>query len=128
MIKDLLSIQEDSSTFIGASITVSGWVKTGRLQAKGTFAFVHLSDGTTVKTLQIIIDKELGDLKSLVAVGTAISVRGLIVPSQGDNQRIELKVIYFILLILLLYYYYSLPLFIKNQFFYHKIKYSKINN
>ena len=84
---------------MGETVTIAGWVKTGRNQAKGAFAFVHISDGSTIQTLQVLIESTLIDLKQVISTGTGLAVRGELVSSPGDNQAVELKVCFYLLFI-----------------------------
>jgi len=88
LLKDLFSSKENQ---VGKEITVAGWVKTGREQGKGTFAFLQVTDGTCSTHLQVIVNAELHNIKELLATGTAISVRGTLVESPGNEQAFELQ-------------------------------------
>jgi asparaginyl-tRNA synthetase len=70
-------------------ITVSGWVRTFRSNR-----FIALSDGTTIHTLQCVVDFEQFDESVLrrIHTGTALTLRGVLVPSQGSGQAAELLV------------------------------------
>lgn len=79
-------IQSDS---IGQEVTVCGWVRTFRNNQ-----FIALNDGSTIKTLQCVVDREEideGQLKR-IATGAALRLKGQIVESQGKGQAMELKV------------------------------------
>ncbi|GJN05242.1 hypothetical protein PR202_ga22855 [Eleusine coracana subsp. coracana] len=77
----------------GESVVVGGWVRTGREQGKGSFAFLELSDGSCAAALQVIVDAAVHPLARLTATGTSVLVEGVIKePPQGTKQNIELKV------------------------------------
>ncbi|MEM7174667.1 MAG: asparagine--tRNA ligase [Chlamydiota bacterium] len=82
----------DSHALIGQIVTICGWVRTVRQQK--TFAFIELSDGSTQRTLQVILDYATLDnpdhLKTLTT-GASIMVTGNIVESPGSKQPFELK-------------------------------------
>ena len=46
----------------GQKVTVGGWVKTGREQGKGTFAFLELNDGSCFQSLQVVVQSETYDI------------------------------------------------------------------
>ncbi len=72
---------------IGAEITVKAWVRTFRNDQ-----FLAVSDGSTIKTLQIVLKKEEHDdakLKKL-NTGACISAKGKLEKSLGKGQEIEL--------------------------------------
>lgn len=67
--------------------TVKGWVRTFRNNQ-----FLALSDGSTIKTLQVVIDRENTDEAVLkqITTGAAVTAEGTIVASQGGGQAVEL--------------------------------------
>jgi hypothetical protein len=77
----------------GDRVVVGGWVRTGREQGKGSFAFLELSDGSCAATLQAIVDAAVHPLARLTATGTSVLVEGVIKePPEGTKQNVELKV------------------------------------
>ncbi len=70
-------------------ITARGWVRSFRSNR-----FIALNDGSTINTLQCVVDFENFDDEILkkVTVGAAIEVKGLLVESQGQGQNVEIKV------------------------------------
>ncbi|QYM79168.1 asparagine--tRNA ligase [Horticoccus luteus] len=71
------------------ALLLQGWVRTRR-DAK-TFSFIELNDGSCLKGIQVIADSSLPDYAHIekLATGAAISVRGRLVPSQGQGQKWE---------------------------------------
>ncbi len=67
--------------------TVKGWVRTFRNNQ-----FLALSDGSTIKTLQVVIDRENTDEAILkqITTGAAVTAEGTIIESQGGGQAVEL--------------------------------------
>ncbi|MGI6466292.1 MAG: asparagine--tRNA ligase [Sphaerochaetaceae bacterium] len=73
-------------------IVVQGWVKTKR-QSKSV-CFLEVSDGSTLKGLQVVIDLEsFDDVKLLdsVTTGSSVSCYGNLVASPKSNQSVELN-------------------------------------
>src|SRR5690554_1244533 len=70
-------------------VVVKGWVRTFRSNR-----FIALNDGSTIETLQCVIDFEKFDEQILkrVTTGAAISVKGTLVESQGAGQKYEVQV------------------------------------
>lgn len=68
--------------------TVKGWVRTFRNNQ-----FIALNDGSTLKTLQVVVDRENTDevLLKRINTGAAIAATGKIVASQGGGQKVELQ-------------------------------------
>ena len=74
------------------SLVIQGWVRTKR-DLKG-FAFIEVNDGSSLANLQVVLNSELPEYDSLLKqlnTGAAVKVAGVLVPSQGKGQRIELK-------------------------------------
>jgi asparaginyl-tRNA synthetase len=73
-------------------VLVKGWVKTKRQSKK--VAFVALNDGSTLHDLQGVLDLSLFDEELLkqVTTGASVALTGLLVPSQGQGQALELQV------------------------------------
>ncbi len=74
------------------SLMIQGWVRTKR-DLKG-FAFIEVNDGSSLANLQVVMNPELPDYEALLKklnTGAAVEVTGVLVPSQGKGQRIELK-------------------------------------
>ena len=67
-----------SSELDGKSISVCGWVRTSR--DSKNMAFIELNDGTTLKHLQIVIDKAvMTDISDFMRLGTSLKVVGTLV-------------------------------------------------
>ena len=72
---DIKCLFEDAK-YIGEKVTVCGWVRTSR-ESK-TMAFAELNDGTSLKHLQIVIDREnLEYPQTALRLGTALKVEGV---------------------------------------------------
>ena len=88
-IKDIFS----NPSVIGSTVTVCGWVRTSR-DSKNV-AFIELNDGTTLKHIQIVIDKSL-DVKydeTALRLGTSLKVEGTAVESRQGSVEINASVI-----------------------------------
>ncbi|XP_072953925.1 asparagine--tRNA ligase, cytoplasmic 1-like [Typha angustifolia] len=92
LIKSILA-GDAAVDLVGRKVVVGGWVKTGREQGKGTFAFLELNDGSCLANLQVLVDAAVYSLSELVPTGTCVLVEGeLKKPPEGAKQRIELRV------------------------------------
>lgn len=85
-IKHLLSEGE-----IGSEVLVMAWVRTKR--GSKNVAFIALNDGSTIHNIQVVVDVEKMDEKTLekVTTGSCISVKGILVESQGSGQKVEIE-------------------------------------
>ncbi len=74
------------------SVIIKGWVRTKREQ-KG-FSFIEVNDGSSMAGLQVVMNADLSDYESVVkrlSTGASVEVSGILVPSPGKGQRIEVK-------------------------------------
>ncbi|MBR2003267.1 MAG: asparagine--tRNA ligase, partial [Thermoguttaceae bacterium] len=84
---DIFDVMNDAS-FVNATATVCGWARTSR--DSKTMAFVELNDGTTLKHLQIVIDKEkIANPAPFLKLGSALRVVGQIVPSRNGSVEMN---------------------------------------
>ncbi len=81
-IKDILSERANFED----EVTVCGWVRTARNSKN--MAFVELNDGTTLKHLQIVIDKSvLTPDERIFHLGASIKVVGEVVSNENNNKK-----------------------------------------
>jgi len=75
----------------GQTIIVSGWVRTKR--GNKDIAFIALSDGSTINTLQIVADLASFEEETIKKIQTGCSLRvtGALVASQGAGQTVDLQ-------------------------------------
>ena len=82
-IKELLAVEPQQQ-----EVTVMGWVRTFRNNQ-----FIALNDGSTNNNLQVVM--ELGkfgdDLLKRITTSASLKVTGIVVPSLGKGQKLELK-------------------------------------
>ena len=84
---DIFDVLNDAS-LVNATTTVCGWARTSR--DSKTMAFVELNDGTTLKHLQIVIDKEkIANPAPFLKLGSALRVVGQIVPSRNGSVEMN---------------------------------------
>ena len=90
--KDRTKIREAvSSVAVGSEITVYGWLRTGRASKK--MAFGELNDGSSFKSLQLVIDRNDVEIeKKDMLAGTCVKAVGTVVESPGEGQSRELLV------------------------------------
>lgn len=78
----------ETKELIGSKVTVCGWVRTAR-DSKNV-AFIELNDGTTLKHIQIVVDKNLGlEIDDAMKLGTAVKVTGTLV--EGREGTVEIN-------------------------------------
>ncbi|MBQ6402524.1 MAG: asparagine--tRNA ligase, partial [Oscillospiraceae bacterium] len=82
----------DPQAFDGKLITVCGWARTTRDMKN--FGFIELNDGSTVKSLQIVMEREkLANYDEVAKqnVGAAFIVKGILTLTPEAKQPFELK-------------------------------------
>lgn len=90
-IRAIIAAPED---YFGTIVTVCGWVRTAR--DSKTISFLEINDGTTIKNLQIIIDKDkipAEALQNVYAVGTSLRLTGELVASERNGCEVLLKTV-----------------------------------
>ncbi|KAK9101122.1 hypothetical protein Scep_024552 [Stephania cephalantha] len=93
LITTIVSRRDGGAGLAGEKVRVGGWVKTGREQGRGTFAFLEVNDGSCAANLQVIVDAAVHPLAQLVPTGTCVFVEGeLKKPPEGTKQNVELRV------------------------------------
>jgi len=86
-IRELLLMEGDNS-----EVTVEGWIRTKR-ESKG-ITFLEINDGSDMKNIQVVVDESYPDYKNItdrLNNGCSVIITGMIVPSEGKGQRIEVK-------------------------------------
>ena len=74
----------------GQEVLAKGWVRTKR--GNKEIVFVALNDGSTIKNIQIVIDKN-ADTETIlpkITTGACIGVKGNLVESVGSGQAVEI--------------------------------------
>ena len=86
---DIIEIFENAE-FIGSEVTVCGWVRTSR--DSKNMAFIELNDGTSLKHLQIVINKaEIPDVAEYMKLGSSLKVTGTAVKSAVAADSVEIN-------------------------------------
>lgn len=83
-VRDLLNMKA------GQEVLAKGWVRTKR--GNKEIVFVALNDGSTIKNIQIVIDKN-ADTETIlpkITTGACIGVKGNLVESVGSGQTVEI--------------------------------------
>ncbi len=87
----IIELLDSSEKFIDKDVLVKGWVRTRRISKN--VVFIALNDGSTIKNIQIVFD--LGSVDQKVVedanTGASISIRGILIKSEGKGQTVEVK-------------------------------------
>lgn len=86
---DIVDILTDKS-YQGKKVTVCGWVRTSR--DSKNMAFLELNDGTSLKHIQIVIDKsKIPDISEYMKLGTSLKAEGEVVESVVAKDSVEIN-------------------------------------
>lgn len=83
-IKNLLSTKAENQ-----EVTVCGWVRTSRNSK--SVAFIEVNDGTSLKNIQVVVDKSADADYKVCRVGTSVKVTGILV--EGRNNTVEINAV-----------------------------------
>jgi len=85
-VKELLKLIPESQ-----EVNVKGWVRTRR--GNKNVVFIAVNDGSTIHNVQVVADPAAFDeeLIKKINTGSSLSVTGLLVPSQGSGQPVEIQ-------------------------------------
>ncbi|MDE6302941.1 MAG: asparagine--tRNA ligase [Clostridia bacterium] len=84
---DISAILLDGKAYEGKSVNVAGWVRTSR--DSKTMAFLNINDGTSLKHLQIVIDKAKfsdTELAPVMKNGASVSAIGVVVKAMKEGE------------------------------------------
>lgn len=82
-----------SVEYVDKTALVQGWVRTRR-DSKAGISFIELNDGSCLRNLQIIAEhnhRDYGQCLADLTTGSSVRVEGLILPSPGKGQPIEMR-------------------------------------
>ncbi|MFT5885918.1 MAG: asparaginyl-tRNA synthetase [Arcticibacterium sp.] len=84
-IKDILELAPTNQI-----LEIKGWVRTKRGQS--SLSFVSINDGSTLKSIQAVVDGEeiSEDIMKKVSCGACVCITGELVASAGSGQSVEL--------------------------------------
>lgn len=73
------------------NVLIKGWVRTKR--DSKAFSFLEINDGSCLKNIQVIADSALDNYPEItkLTTGSAVSVTGRLVESQGKGQAVEIQ-------------------------------------
>lgn len=84
-------LKNDVAHLVGQEVLVKGWVRSKRGNKKVNF--IALNDGSTIHSIQIVVDVlEINndELLKKITTGACIGVKGTLVKSLGQGQEVEI--------------------------------------
>ncbi|XP_037480872.1 asparagine--tRNA ligase, cytoplasmic 1-like [Triticum dicoccoides] len=91
----ICAILEAGDAFAGQRVVVGGWVRAGREQGGGRFAFLDVNDGSCLGNLRVKVDAGTTaprPLARLTATGTSVLVEGELQADPRAKHGVELSV------------------------------------
>jgi asparaginyl-tRNA synthetase len=90
-VSSIRDLYENTPAYEGKEVSVAGWVRSVR--ASNAFGFIMLNDGSTVLSLQVVLEAEKLDNYAFAVktnVGAAVIIRGVVVLTPEAKQAFEL--------------------------------------
>ncbi len=86
---DIIDLQSKKE-FLNTEVVVCGWVRTSRNSSN--MAFLEINDGTSLKHLQVVIDKQIiNNINEFSPLGSSVKVVGTLVSSLVDSNNVEIN-------------------------------------
>ena len=88
---EIKKVYEEYKELIDKDVEVKGWIRKHRKQKD--IGFIDLSDGTCLKHIQIVYDKDIKDFDGIQRIhfGSSIKVLGKLIESPAKGQLFEIK-------------------------------------
>ena len=89
---DLKELYLKIEELLDKEVILQGWIRNHRKQKE--FGFIDFSDGTCFKHIQLVYDNSLSEFDEIQKyhIGSAITVKGILIKSEGSGQDYEIKV------------------------------------
>ena len=89
---DVKELYDTLGDLMNKEVVLQGWIRNHRKQKE--YGFIDFSDGTYFKHVQLVYDDELSSFSDIQKyhIGSAIKVKGIVIPSIGKGQDFEIKV------------------------------------
>jgi asparaginyl-tRNA synthetase len=83
-------VLEADDSIVGNEVLIQGWIRTVRDQKK--FSFIEVNDGSCLTGIQAVAPAEMASYEEVkkLTTGSAASIQGTIVRSQGKGQKYEI--------------------------------------
>jgi asparaginyl-tRNA synthetase len=92
-------LESDYEKILDKVLKVCGWIREMRIHSSKEFAFIEVNDGSTVKNLQIIIDKKIKNFSILneEIIGASFECMGKIVKTEKNKHSVIINKKYMII-------------------------------
>ena len=89
---DIKKLFTNTAEYVGSEVVVCGWVRTAR--DSKSVSFIELNDGTCLRNLQLVFDKEqIGEdkLKDAMVVGASLMAKGELIASERNGCEVNVS-------------------------------------
>ena len=84
---DVKLLFTNPDAYLQKEVVLCGWVRTAR--DSKTISFIELNDGTCLKNIQLIVEKEKLTIdKEAMVVGTSLCAKGIFIPSEKNGYEV----------------------------------------
>ncbi|KAK3245067.1 hypothetical protein CYMTET_45346 [Cymbomonas tetramitiformis] len=92
IIKNIVGAQDEGLSLVGQTISIGGWVKSGRPAEKDQLCFLEVNDGSHPKSLQVLVRAEMCNISEIKAAGCCVVLEGEIKksPPEAKGQVVEM--------------------------------------
>ena len=85
---DVKQLYATPDAYLQKEVTLCGWLRTAR--DSKTISFIELNDGTCLKNIQLIVEKEKVTVdKEALVVGTSLCAKGIFIPSEKNGFEVS---------------------------------------
>lgn len=92
IIKNIVGAQDEGLSLVGQTISIGGWVKSGRPAEKDQLCFLEVNDGSHPKSLQVLVRSDMCNISEIKAAGCCVVLEGEIKksPPEAKGQVVEM--------------------------------------
>ena len=89
--QNIKQLYKKTDEYINKDIELKGWIR--NIRVSSNFGFIDLNDGSFFRGIQIVFENNLENFEEIskTGIGSAISVKGTLVKSEGGGQDFEVK-------------------------------------
>ncbi|MDA3839811.1 MAG: asparagine--tRNA ligase [Patescibacteria group bacterium] len=89
--QNIKQLYKETKKYLNEDIALKGWIR--NIRSSNAFGFIELNDGSFFKSIQVVFENNLDNFEEIskVGIGSAISVKGILVKSEGGGQDFEVK-------------------------------------
>jgi len=89
--QNIKQLYRETEKYLDKNIELKGWIR--NIRSSNAFGFIELNDGSFFKSIQIVFENNLDNFEEIskIGIGSAITVKGTLIKSEGGGQDFEVK-------------------------------------